>query len=85
MGALQQAIDQARATQPLQRKLQEALKDGSLKPAAGEPPIDAALAAGLVDAEGAAQLREAERARRRVIDVDDFAKAELQPSAGKIR
>ncbi len=85
VGALQQAVDLANHCQPLQRKLQHALKAGSLNPTPEEPLVDAALAAGLLDAEGATQLRALEAARRRVIDVDDFSKEELVPSAGKIR
>ncbi|AYF87158.1 acyl-CoA dehydrogenase [Pseudomonas sp. DY-1] len=85
VGALQQAVDLADNCQPLQRKLQQAVKAGSLKPATDESLVDAALAAGLIDAAGATQLRALEAAQRRVIDVDDFSKDELAPSAGKIR
>ncbi|MDC6684454.1 DUF1974 domain-containing protein, partial [Leclercia adecarboxylata] len=44
-----------------------------------------ALAAGVIDAAEAAQLRVAELARRKVIDVDDFAKEELELQEGRIR
>ncbi|KAF1066970.1 MAG: Acyl-coenzyme A dehydrogenase [Pseudomonas citronellolis] len=62
---------------PLQKKLHHAVKDGRVKPEAGESPIDAGERAGVLQAEEAEQLRSAEAARRRVIDVDDFAKEEL--------
>ena len=56
-----------------------------MKPAAGESLIDAALAAGVVDASEAQRLRAAEAARRKVIDVDDYAKDELLPTEGRVR
>ena len=70
---------------PLHKQLRHALKTGELMPHAGEPLIDAALRAGVVDAAQAQQLRDAEAARRRVIDVDAFSKEELLPVAGKVR
>ncbi|UCP00329.1 acyl-CoA dehydrogenase [Metapseudomonas lalkuanensis] len=85
VGALQVAIDQAGHSRPLLQKLQAALKSGQLRPAPGEPLVDAALAAGLLDADDARQVRAAEAARRRVIDVDDFAKEELHLREGGIR
>ncbi|WP_421547711.1 acyl-CoA dehydrogenase [Pseudomonas sp. QD4] len=85
VGALQHAYDLLGASHPLQKKLHEALKSGQVKPAAGEHAIDAALQAGVLQPGEAQTLRDAEAARRRVIDVDDFAKEELTLSEGKIR
>ncbi|WP_271407839.1 acyl-CoA dehydrogenase [Pseudomonas sp. Q1-7] len=85
VGALQVAIQLDGASQPLQRKLQQALKEGQLRSAPGESLVDAAFAAGLLDAEQAGQLRAVEAARRRVIDVDDFAPEELALPHGHIR
>lgn len=85
VGALQHAVDALAAVQPLQKKLHKAVKDGQVKPAAGESLIDAALAAGVVDASEAQRLRAAEAARRKVIDVDDYAKDELLPTEGRVR
>ncbi|MBF3243337.1 DUF1974 domain-containing protein, partial [Pseudomonas aeruginosa] len=48
-------------------------------------PIDAGAAAGVLSAEQAQALHQAEAARRKVIDVDDFAKEELQLADGRIR
>ena len=84
-GALRDAFDALAAAQPLQKKLHKALKSGELKPAAHEDPISAALAAGVLDASEAEQLTAAESARRKVISVDDFDKAQLELSEGKIR
>jgi acyl-CoA dehydrogenase len=85
VGALQHAFDQLLAVKPLEKKLHHAAKTGEAKPMPGETLIDAALRGGVLDAAEAEQLRQAEAARRQVIDVDDFAKEELLPSAGKVR
>ena len=84
-GALRDAFDALAAAQPLQKKLHKALKSGEFKPAAHEDPISAALVAGVLDASEAEQLTAAEAARRKVISVDDFDKAQLELSEGKIR
>ncbi|QUE74310.1 acyl-CoA dehydrogenase [Stutzerimonas stutzeri] len=84
-GALRDAFDALAAAQPLQKKLHKALKSGEFKPAAHEDPISAALAAGVLNASEAEQLTAAEAARRKVISVDDFDKAQLELSEGKIR
>ncbi|MCQ4250768.1 acyl-CoA dehydrogenase [Pseudomonas stutzeri] len=84
-GALRDAFDALAAAHPLQKKLHKALKSGEFKPAAHEDPISAALAAGVLNASEAEQLTAAEAARRKVISVDDFDKAQLELSEGKIR
>ncbi|WP_419735411.1 acyl-CoA dehydrogenase [Pseudomonas sp. COR18] len=85
VGALQQAHDLLAASHEAQKKLHTALRSGQLAPAPGESAIDAGLEAGVLQPREAQSLREAEAARRRVIDVDDFSKEELSPSAGKVR
>ena len=85
VGALQQAYDLLGASHPLQKKLHAALKSGQVKPTAGEHAIDAALHAGVLQPAEAQTLRDAEAARRKVIDVDDFSKEELTQAEGKIR
>ena len=85
VGALQHACDLLNAAHPLNKKLHDALKSGQVKPAAGEPSIDSALQAGVLQPAEAQTLREAEAARRKVIDVDDFSKEQLTHSEGKIR
>jgi acyl-CoA dehydrogenase len=85
VGALQHACNLLNAAQPLQKKLHVALKSGQVKPAAGEHVIDAALEAGVLQAGEAQSLRDAEAARRKVIDVDDFDKDELALADGKVR
>lgn len=85
VGALQQAIELSNASQAAQKKLQQALKSGQLRPTPGESAIAAALAAGLIEDSEAQQLQATEAARRQVIDVDDFAKEDLELSGGKTR
>jgi len=85
VGALQQAYDLLGASHPLQKKLHSALKSGQVKPAAGEHAIDAALHAGVLQPAEAQTLRDAEAARRKVIDVDDFSKEELLQAEGTVR
>ncbi|MCD5990490.1 acyl-CoA dehydrogenase [Pseudomonas sp. CDFA 553] len=85
VGALQHASDLLNAAKPLHKKLHVAFKGGQFKPAAGEHVIDAALNASVLQPAEAETLRAAEAARRKVIDVDDFAKEELTLSEGKIR
>ncbi|WEJ07460.1 acyl-CoA dehydrogenase [Pseudomonas sp. FJ2-5-13] len=85
VGALQHAYDLLGASHPLQKKLHSALKSGQVKPVAGEHAIDAALQAGVLQPAEAQTLRNAEAARRKVIDVDDFSKEELMQAEGKVR
>jgi len=85
LGALRHAFDTLAETQPLARKLQQAIKRGELNPAATQDPISAALEAGLLSQEEGTRLRKAEVARRKVIDVDDFGKEELELKSGKVR
>ena len=85
VGALQHAYDLLGASHPLQKKLHTALKSGQVKPTAGEHAIDAALHAGVLQPAEAQTLRDAEAARRKVIDVDDFSKEELIQAEGKVR
>jgi len=85
VGALRQAFKRVTASQTSARKLRTALKDGSLRPPPGGDPIAAALAAGVLDNAEAGALEAAEQARRRVIDVDDFAPEALRLNEGQIR
>lgn len=85
VGALQHAADLLAAAHPLHKKLHIALKQGQLNPAPGEPLIDAALEAGVLQAGEAQTLRAAEAARRKVIDVDDFDKEQLILAEAKVR
>ncbi|WP_434701709.1 acyl-CoA dehydrogenase [Pseudomonas sp. D1-36] len=85
VGALQYAADLLATAHPLHKKLHSALKQGQLDPAPGEPLIDAALEAGVLNATEAQTLRAAETARRKVIDVDDFDPQALTLTEDKVR
>ena len=85
LGALREAFAILAETQPLNRKLQQAIKRGELAPTTGQNVTEAALEAGLLSVEEGARLRSAEAARRKVIDVDDFSKEELESQAGRVR
>ncbi|HLD67331.1 MAG TPA: acyl-CoA dehydrogenase [Pseudomonas sp.] len=85
VAALQVAVDQLNATRALRKKLNQALRDDQLRPAAGETPFEAALREGLLTATEVQRLRQAEAARRKVIDVDDFAAQDLGLEPGRIR
>ncbi|MFD2641072.1 acyl-CoA dehydrogenase [Pseudomonas japonica] len=85
VGALHHARQHLSDSGELHKQLRHALKNGEFTTQAGEPLIDAALRAGTLDTAQAQQLRDAEAARRKVIDVDAFTKEELLPSAGKVR
>ncbi|TBV12162.1 acyl-CoA dehydrogenase [Stutzerimonas kirkiae] len=78
LGALKLAFEQLHAQRDTLRKLQQALKRGDVQPAPGEDTVLAAQRAGLLGEEEARLVHAAEAARRKVIDVDDFDKAELQ-------
>lgn len=85
LGALRLAFQSLAASQASAKKLRAALKEGRIRPAAGSDPIAAALATGVLDADEATALQAAEQARRRVIDVDDFARQEVRWEEGKVR
>ena len=75
VGALEAALRAAIAAEPMEAKLQAALKLGALTAAGSrEMQIEEALRAGIVDAAGAAALRRAAALKRKVIMVDDFPK-----------
>ena len=70
---------------PLQRKLQAALRAGQLVPIPGRSVIDQAVERGILQVGEGQLLRQAEAARRQVIDVDDFAPESLARADGQVR
>lgn len=85
VAALQRACDLLASSQPLQKKLHLALKEGQVLVAVGENAIDAALKGGVLQPDEAQTLHAVEAARRKVIDVDDFSPEELTLGSGKVR
>jgi len=85
VGALQHASTLLDEAAPLYEKLHQAHKNDRFDTAPGQSRIEAALEAGVLQAGEAQTLRDAEAARRAVIDVDAFDKEQLLPTPGKIR
>ncbi|MGA9663398.1 MAG: acyl-CoA dehydrogenase domain-containing protein, partial [Pseudomonas alloputida] len=83
--ALQRACDLLAEATPLRHTLHQAIKEGKVRPAPGQSLIDAAVESGVLQPDQAQRLHAAEQARRAVIDVDAFDKAQLLPEAGKVR
>lgn len=85
VATLQTASDLMAETAPLARELQQAIRAGKLRVAAGEGPVEAAVRAGILHPAQARRLEEAEQHRRQVIEVDVFDKESLALTKGKIR
>lgn len=85
LGALEHAWRHLHANEAIRMLLQRALREGQLHPQPEGDLLDAALAAGVLNEPQVTALREEERARRRVIDVDAFDPQVLQPTEGKVR
>lgn len=85
LGALEHAWRHLHANEAIRMLLQRAVREGQLHPQPEGDLLDAALAAGVLNEPQVTALREEERARRRVIDVDAFDPQVLQPTEGKVR
>lgn len=85
VAALQTACDLLDEVAPLHKALHQGLKEGKVHPAPGQSDIEAAVQAGVLQADEGERLQAAEAARRTVIDVDAFDKAQLLPAEGKVR
>ncbi|MGE7991967.1 acyl-CoA dehydrogenase [Pseudomonas sp. NPDC089554] len=85
VAALQRAYDLLDEVAPLRKVLNQATKEGKVQPKPGQSTIDAAIENGTLQSIEGQQIEEAEKARRTVIDVDDFDKEQLLPEKGKIR
>ncbi|MHB0783922.1 acyl-CoA dehydrogenase [Pseudomonas putida] len=85
VAALQRSCDLLEASTPLHNALHQAIKEGKVRPAPGQSVIDAAVDSGVLQPDQAQRLHAAEQARRAVIDVDAFDKAQLLPEQGKVR
>lgn len=85
VAALQTACDLLDEVAPLHKALHQGLKEGKVHPAPGQSDIEAAVQADVLQADEGERLQAAEAARRAVIDVDAFDKAQLLPAEGKVR
>ncbi|HET8701000.1 MAG TPA: acyl-CoA dehydrogenase, partial [Nitrococcus sp.] len=82
VGRLEDAWAKVIAAEPVERKIREARHAGNLTLHWSANPAAAACQAGVISQEEAEILRQAERARRSVIMVDDFDAQELARTAG---
>lgn len=85
VAALQRASDLLDEAAPLYKALHQAIKDGKVQPVPGQSAIDAAVDSGMLQPGEGQRLHAAEQARRAVIDVDAFDKAQLLAEPGKVR
>jgi acyl-CoA dehydrogenase len=78
LGRLEEAFHKICAVEELERKVAKAVKEGILTSLTLLEQIEEAEQGGILAAQQAAQLREAEQARQQVIAVDDFSDEELR-------
>ncbi len=72
LARIDKALTATAALETVEKRLHEAHRAGRLEASAGERQIDEALAAGLIDDQEAAALKQAAALRRQVIEVDHF-------------
>jgi len=72
LGRLEDALVKVIAAEPVERMLRAAVKSGKLRKAGEEELVQQGLAAGVIEAHEAEQIRAAIAARAEVIKVDDF-------------
>src|SRR5207253_9203988 len=86
-GILESAFVATVACEPIDKKLRDAIRHGSLKPRPGVDLVTAARDAGIVTAEEYALWQRKEALRKKVIKVDDFpqdfGRAEIVEEVGK--
>ncbi len=79
-GLLEVTLDKVIAAEPVEKKLEKAIRDGVVRRYHGIDWFGDAVTKGVLTAAEAEQLRELERLVARVIAVDHFDPAELQPN-----
>ena len=75
LGALEGALAKVVAAQPVERKIKDAIRAGTLPKGRVRSRVDEALAAGVITADEVALVREAEAARWDAVQVDAFGEA----------
>ncbi|HEO66384.1 MAG TPA: DUF1974 domain-containing protein, partial [Spirochaetes bacterium] len=72
MALLEKTLDQVIASEPIEKKLLSARREGKLKGVHPDKLIQEATSQGIIDEKEAHTLKSAEEGRRKVIRVDDF-------------
>ena len=72
LGRLEDALRKVTAAEPVEQKLNDAVKDGRLKEKADNSLLEAGIRAGVITRDEAGLVLQATAARREVIRVDDF-------------
>ena len=81
-GLLESTLPKVIAAEPVEKKLERAIREGTVQRYHGIDWLADAVAKGVLDDAEAAQLRELEDLVQRVIAVDHFHKDELRPNYG---
>ncbi|HET7370871.1 MAG TPA: acyl-CoA dehydrogenase [Gammaproteobacteria bacterium] len=77
IGLMTEALTLAVQAEPLEKRLHDAVRDGTLQRGDGRVPLDQAEAAGVINADEAALLARLEELTAAIIAVDDFAPDEI--------
>ena len=85
IGAIEAAVEATLAAEPIEARIRDAQKSGTLKIKVGEDRPAAAQAAGVINAEELTVVRRAKRLHDQIVRVDDFAQdlgvSEMRPPA----
>ena len=85
IGAIEAAVEATLAAEPIEARIRDAQKNGTLKVKVGEDRPAAAQAAGVINAEELTVVRRAKRLLDQIVRVDDFAQdlgvSEMRPPA----
>lgn len=76
LGRLEDALQKAIAAEPIEKKINQAVKEGRLKAGVPGKILEEAVKEGIIDEEEANMVKAAAEARTEVIRVDDFPKHE---------
>ncbi|HET6654931.1 MAG TPA: acyl-CoA dehydrogenase [Gammaproteobacteria bacterium] len=77
IGLMSEALALAVQAEPLEKRLHQAVRDGTLPRDDGRVPLDQAEQGGVIDADEAALLRRLEELTAEIVAVDDFAPDEI--------
>jgi acyl-CoA dehydrogenase len=72
------------AAEPLQRKIDKAMRQGEIKSGSHQDNLTAALQAGIINADEARLMREVHVRTVEIVAVDDFSSDELRAATSKL-